>query len=186
MSTFRSWSILVCVCLLHSLAMAGPLSPGSPQEVLVSFDGLCVGTDGELSVIEKMAAASNAKQAPEEFTNQDPSMARNGGRAFIFKRGAFQFVIAATPLGTCSLLGRVLDQQKLRKLVESNYPLANPHVDNSGPQTVWLYRVIQPSVHEGGYIMVNIPKPGFEANSYVSLGFIPRKAAVNVRKNSQK
>jgi hypothetical protein len=166
------------VALALSLGTGALLA--SPLDALVAFDSVCIGTDGDIAIIERLAAAAQAKPAPQEIAGLDPAMVRNGGKAFVFKRGEFRFIIAATPRGACSLFAYNIPQSELKQLIERNYPLATPHVDASGPQTLSLYRINAPSAHADGYIMVNVPKPGFGVDSLVSIGYVPKSAAATL------
>ncbi|MBH2019141.1 hypothetical protein [Polaromonas sp.] len=157
--------------------LASTITLASPAEALIAFDGLCIGTDAELAVIEGMASAAGAKQVPQSVIAQDPAVARAGGKGFSFQRGKLRFMVVATPNGTCSILLKNIPHVEFRKSLEKNYPLARPYIDASGPQTVSLYRIVDPSVYSGGYIMLTVPKEGFGADGYMSVGFISPSAA---------
>jgi hypothetical protein len=167
------------VALVAMLATTVALA--SPVEALIAFDGLCVGTDADLAVIERMASAAGAKPVAQSVIAQDPAVARVGGKGFYFQREKLRFMVIATPTGTCSILLQNVPHTEFRKSLENNYPLARPYVDTSGPQTVSLYRIVDPSVHSGGYIMLTVPKDGFSADGYLSVGFISPKAAKRIR-----
>lgn len=177
--------IKASICAFFCI-QATPTVLANTTEALVAFDGLCLGTGGDLLTLERMAAAAGAKPVAPEILNQDPSIARNGGKGFLFRRKNIKFIVTATPHGACSVLFHELDPVEIIKMLEKNYPLAKPIIDSSGPQNIYFYKIKNSSIHAGGYLMVNIPKNGFGADNYLSLGFISATLAKNNRSNSSR
>lgn len=171
---------LTRIAVASSLIVASAGVGASPAQALAAFAGLCIGSDGDLATIEKMATAAGAKAIPAEVVNQDPAIARSGGKGFAFNRGDLRFALTATYNGACSILFEDVKATGLQVLLEKNYPLAKPFVETAGPQTNTMYRITDPSIHSGSYIMLTVPKPGFGIDRYLSLGFIPKAAAARM------
>lgn len=164
------------------LALSAPCHTyASPNDVIALFDALCLGTDGDAKVIERMAIAAGGKPWSKEMINLDPAAAESGGAAFFVPRGGKQYSVMATSKGACSILAQGVPANEVQRLLQANYPLNRTHRDESGPQIVTLWTVVSPSRYEGGVVMLNIAKPGFGADGALSVGFVSKIQARAMR-----
>ena len=121
----------------------------SPNDVIALFDALCLGTDGDAKVIERMAVAAGGKAWPKEMINLDPAAAQSGGAAFFVPRGGKQYSVMATSKGACSILAQGVPANEVQRLLQANYPLNRTHRDDSGPQIITLWTVVTPGARQG-------------------------------------
>lgn len=165
---------------LVALIFSSNAAPADARLALAAFDGICVSTGARLSVIEKMAAGTGAKAVPNEVLAADAAVAEHGGKGFVFTQGNYRFIAIATPIGSCSILAPLLPKQDVIAHLERNYSLSKPFIEFSGPQVRYLYRIIEPSIHSGGYVSLMFPKEGEDATMF-SIGFIAQQAAAKLR-----
>lgn len=161
---------------LLPIILAMPLcAMASPKDMLILMDSLCMGTDGDIPVIERMVLARGGKALPASFANADPATARYGGKGFILTFNDKKYAVMAANNGGCSILGQGISAPELKKLITGNYSVLRPDEDSSGSQTVTFWKVKAPSQHQGGAIMLNSAKEGFGADGAVSIGFLPAR-----------
>jgi len=153
------------------------VATASPSDLLMLMDSLCIGTDNNPATIEKMAKARGGKPLPASVMNADPVAAKVGGKGFRLTINGEKFAVMATNNGACSILGQGLKADDVKQLVAKNYPVLKPAEESSGPQTMTLWKIAEPSVHKGAFISMNAAKDGFGADGAVSLGFLPAKLA---------
>lgn len=156
------------VLLLVSTANA------TPEDALALFDALCIGTDGEIAVVEKMAVAIGGKQIPAAVMNADPAIARLGGKGFFFDKNGKRYSVAATPNGACSLMAQKTSSADMQGLLLKNYKLVSPSRDESGPQVVTAWKFLSSSGSDKGSIVLNSAKPGFGVDGALSLGYLAK------------
>lgn len=150
----------------------------NPKDMLMLMDSLCMATDGDVKVIEKMVLARGGKELPQSVINADPAAARYGGMGFTLTINQSKYAVMATNRGACSILQQGVspaDVQSLHKEITGNFTLETPHKDSSGGQNMTLWKLKSPSCLKGGVIMLNAAKNGFGADGAVSIGFIPQR-----------
>lgn len=157
-----------------SIGLAWPTFAATPNDAFALFDALCVSTNSDLALVERMALAANAKPIPPEMLNLDQAMAEHGGKGFLITRGGAKYSVAVTRNRGCSVLAVGVLPVEIRKLLQTNYPLGKPTQDSSGTQNITLWPIVAPSRYRGGVIMLNVPKPGFGVDDALSIGFVPR------------
>ncbi|MDM0030465.1 hypothetical protein [Variovorax saccharolyticus] len=150
----------------------------TPKDMLMLMDSLCIATDGDVQVMEKMVLARGGKELPQSVINADPASAKYGGKGFTLTLNLKKYAVMATTRGACSILEQDVspaDLKNLQKEIADNFPLEAPQLDSSGGQNIILWKIKFPSAAKGGVIMLNAAKPGFGADGAVSLGFIPTR-----------
>mgnify|MGYP003584568059 FL=1 len=157
------------------MAFAGS-STASPADAIALFDAMCIGTEGNVSVIEKMVLAAGGKEIPPNVMNADRAIAEFGGKGFTLERNGNRYSIAATPNHACSVVAKNVHAAEARRLLLANYPLTLPQSDSSGPQAVTMWRMGAPSRFEGAAVTLNVTKPGFGVDNAVSFGYLPVSA----------
>lgn len=136
--------------ILLPIILAMPLcAMANPKDMLILVDSLCMGTDGEIPVIEKMVLARGGKALPANVMNADPAAARYGGKGFTLTINDKKYAVMATNNGGCAILGQGISAPELKKLIVGNYPVLKPDEDSSGGQNVTLWKVKAPSQHKG-------------------------------------
>lgn len=162
--------------ILLPLILAMPLvAMANPKDMLMLMDSLCMATDAEIPVIEKMVLARGGKALPANVMNADPAAAKYGGKGFTLTINEKKYAVMATNNGGCAVLGQTISALELRKLIVANYQVLKPDVDSSGGQNVTLWKIKAPSQYQGGAIILNAAKEGFGADGAVSIGFLPAK-----------
>lgn len=157
-----------------SIGLAWPTFAATSNDAFALFDTLCVSTNSDLTLVERMARAANAKPIPPEMLNLDQATAEYGGKGFIISRGGAKYSVMVTRNRGCSVLAVGVPPAEIRRLLQTNYPLGKPEQDSSGTQNITLWPVVAPSRYQGGLIMLNVPKPGFGVDDALSIGFLPR------------
>lgn len=147
----------------------------NPGDMIMLMDALCMATDGEIHVIEKMVLARGGKALPVNVVNSDVAAARFGGKGYTLTIHNKKYAVMATTKGACSVLGQGVSVLELKKRITSNFPVMQPDEDSSGVQDIMFWKVEPPSRYQGGLIMLNAAKKGFGVDGAVSIGFLPRK-----------
>lgn len=170
-----TWTLRGTLAALLAL-VSTELSAATPNDAFALFDALCVGTDSDLKLVERMALAAGATPIPLDMLNLDRAIAQYGGSGFILTRGGSKYSVMVTPSRGCSILAVGISAAEVRRLLVTNYSLGKAVQDSSGTQVVTLWLVAAPSRHKGGVIMLNVPKLGFGADNALSIGFVPAAA----------
>lgn len=148
----------------------------NPADAIALFDALCIGTGGNITLIEKMAIAAGGKLIPPQVMYADQAIAQYGGKGFALKRNGKTYSVAATPNRACSVMAQDVHATEVQRLLVENYPLSKPERDSSGTQNVTLWHIVAPSRLEGGVVVLNAAKSGFGVDNAISLGYIPANA----------
>lgn len=168
-----------CVRVLagSALLLLAASSSASPADAITLFEAMCIATEGDVKVIERMALAAGGQEIPPKMMRADRAVAEFGGKGFILERNGKRYSVAATPNRACSVIAQDVQATEVRRLLLVNYPLTLPQSDSSGLQVVTMWRVGAPSRLEGAAVTLNAVKPGFDVDNAVSLGYMPASAA---------
>lgn len=166
------WTAKFATLLVGSLIYTHAIS-ATENDAMILFDAICLSTDADMELIEKMAAAHKAKPIPKEVLLADQAMARDGGKGYIFKINKSRLIVMATSKKACTVLAQNVSSEVLKNLILNNYPLSKYHEDASGTQIMTMYKINPPSKYKSGVINLNITKQGFGADNSASLGFLP-------------
>lgn len=172
-----SVSIKIAVLAAFSLFSSKAVSSAATEnDALVLFDAICISTDADINVIEKMAAAYKAKPIPKEALEADQAIARNGGKGYIMRINKSKLAVMVTLKRSCAVMAQNISPEIMKNILLKNYPLSKEGEDSSGTQIMTIYRLIPPSRYSGGVIVLNITKPGFGADNSASFGFFPAES----------
>lgn len=146
------------------------------NDALALFDAMCISTEADMAVIERMAIASGAKAVPPDALSLDQAMSQDDGKAFVVKHNGRKFLLAVTKKRACSVLISNVSSAKLKRLIQDNYSLSAERKESSGPKIVSLWKIVPPSIYKGGIVSLTSFKKGFGVDNAVTLGFMPRGA----------
>lgn len=157
--------------------LSSQATSSTSSDAVVLFDALCIGAEADINVIEKMATAAGAKPISQESLQADQAIAQHGGKGYVLNRNNHKFFIMVTTKRGCSIIAQDTSAPEIKKLLEQNYPIAKQNEGESGTQVITSWKIVHPSMHKGGTIVLNAAKPGFGADNAISLGFLPASVA---------
>lgn len=145
-------------------------------DVIALLDGLCIATQGELAVVEKMVKAIGGREIPQNTITADQAIARNGGKGFLISRNNEKFMVGITANGACSILAKNGNRKAIQEMLEKNYSLSTRQETSFGPQVITTWNMREPKSFAGSKIALISAKPGYGADGAISVGYIPPQA----------